>query len=271
MKSKYLFILLPLFLLSGCGTQLKEVYSGTDYNDPIFENNYYNIYPDSLLDEDNITEIANITLSSDDFIQRHDDISLIDPEITSTSPRYTSYGETYKLSNVDDSFKEGYLSKLFDGLMFCNGYYQLSRVQLDESGFGMEFKKQITSYDYFVMNFKPALNFVDGTSVSSHTSDISITVSFYMNTDNGLNKVNINADIYDMPTNATETNTSSTYTFFAFNLNNILFNDIDFTNLCAMSIRYDLLNDEVASENSDKESYYALMLYEVLFPNSIWA
>ena len=146
----------------------------------------------------------------------------------------------------------------------------MSRVQVDEDGFATLFNKEIYTYDYFAMNFKCAANFDDNTPIGSHSSHIELTISFYIR--NGINfiEVPIVIDIDDIPTNAVETNSPRTYIFLAFDLHNSSFRNIDFTRLCGYSISYEYISDEVLDNNKDKESEYALMLYEVLFPNSTW-
>lgn len=273
MFKKYLksFILLACLTLTSCRGELNEIFNGDEYNNPVFKENYYYERPAILEDEERIIKKDAIQLMPGDFSISYEDDSLyyLDENIYSTS--YTSYGDLYKLSNVDESFKYGYLSKLYDGEMFCNGRYQLSRVQVGEEGFATLFDKELYTYDYFAMNFKCAANFDDGTPIGSHFSHIELRISFYIR--NGINfiEVPIIIDIDEIPTNAVETNSPKTYTFLAFDLHKNL-NGIDFTRLCGYSIGYKYISDEVLdnSENKNKESEYALMLYEVLFPNSTW-
>lgn len=272
MFKKYLksFILLTCLTLTSCSGELNEIFNGDEYNNPTFKENYYRERPDELKDENKIIKQDEIILSEGDFFRSYeeDDLFYLDENIYSTA--YTSYGDLYKLSNVDESFKYGYLSKLYDGEMFCNGRFQLSRVQVDEDGFATLFNKEIYTYDYFAMNFKCAANFDDNTPIGSHSSHIELTISFYIR--NGINfiEVPIVIDTDDIPTNAVETNSPRTYIFLTFDLHNSSFRNIDFTRLCGYSISYEYISDEVLDNNKDKESEYALMLYEVLFPNSTW-
>jgi hypothetical protein len=175
------------------------------------------------------------------------------------------YGDDYKMNNIDPDFKQGYLSKLYDGWMFCGGRYQLARVQIDESGFGTVFNKQSGSLvnSYFAINFKASNDYTDSENpVSAHFSDLLMKVSFYCRNDDKFDKVTYTYPLYNVPCNFSDIKCYDTYTFFGFKINSNIIK-----NLQGYSIEYDLIKDEYTEE---KALDHSLMLYEVVLPNSTW-
>lgn len=197
--------------------------------------NYYNFY--SGLNEDFMNEIKDRPL----------------------------YGDSYKMSSVDSSFKSGYISKLYDGRMFCGGKHQLARVQIDEGGFGTIFNKQSDNLDdaYFAVNFKGSNDFTqEGNPTMPHFTDLIMKVSFYCRNDDKFDKVTYTYPLYNVPSNFSDIRCYDTYTFFGFKINSSLIK-----NLQGYSIEYDLIKDECTEE---KGLDHSLMLYEVMFPYSTW-
>ena len=180
-----------------------------------------------------------------------------------------SYGQTFALSKSEPSFKYGYVSKLFNGQMFCNGSYEIARVQIDEDGFGMKFNKEIDKYSYFALNFKASLDYrKDGvnTNLPSHTSKVNLLINFFCKTDNQkLHRVPVSYTIDNIKTNSGETIDGSNYIFFGFDLSNI---KID--RCTGISIEYQLLEDEYLAAHPDEEWTHCLLLYELFLPNSTW-
>lgn len=177
----------------------------------------------------------------------------------------TFIGDDYKLTKADDSFKNGYLSKLYDGWMFCGGRFQLSRVQIDEGGFGTIFDKQSDDLEdsYFAMNFKASNDYTqEDNPASAHLSDINIKVSFYCRNDDKYDKVTYTYNLYNLSTNYSDIRLYDTYTFFGFKIDSSVIK-----NLQGYSIEFDVIRD---SHSQEKGLDYSLMLYEVMFPNSTW-
>lgn len=175
------------------------------------------------------------------------------------------YGDSFKLSSYDSSFKNGYLSKLYDGKMFCLGRHQLARVQIDEGGFGTLFNKQSDdlSNSYFAVNFKASNDFTQKDNPTErHFSDIKIKVSFYCRDDDKYNKVTYTYPLYNVPSNFSDIKLYDTYTFFGFKIDTSVVK-----NLQGYSIEYELLKDDLTTL---KGLDHSLMLYEVLLPYSTW-
>ena len=301
MKSKQLLILPLVVLLTSCGYDLKEVYANDAYNNPVFEENYYDIY-NHHIDKENphntITSTNEIVPSS--FFRTYEELEAsgldehvykkdvdgqekhgflyeadykADPELVAnfSDPNLDDstkgYGPSYKLNRTDSIFSYGYLSKLFDGNMFCNSNFQLSRVQLNERGFGVIFDKEmVATAPYLALNFKSAVNDKNGKNIAPHFSDIVFNFSFYSRSGSTFSETKFVFDLEDVPTNPLELHNNSAYTFLVLPLQ-----DYNLTRVAGFSISYELKNDDIIDNAVDKSSYqYAIMLYEVLLPNSSW-
>lgn len=289
MKKRLLIAPLSAFvalLVTSCGYGLKEVYKGNVYNSPVFEENYYRVW-DSKIDPNNKNNLINkeevIELdTTQDLVftsyfdeadhTKYNENLLLASSSAVKNYRYSSgeidnfdnprplYGEAHKLSNENDSFKYGVLSKLYDGQMFCEGDYQLSRVQIDESGFGTVFNNQGRDLDYFAVNFKASNDYTNPQNPAyAHRSIINFKVSFYVKNDNKYDKFTYTYTLDNIKTNWPES--QFIYTFFGFKINT---NKIK--NIQGYSIEYDVVYDELVNAGLD----HSLMLYEVLFPNSTW-
>lgn len=111
MKRNLMFLFLPLICLCGCD-KTNDLYSRKDYNSPEFDENYYLEY-DGLNSEGSTQKI-------------HGDVN-----VDKVSTKFSS-----NMIEENKKFSKGILSKLYDGRTECGGLYQLSRVQLDRTGFG---------------------------------------------------------------------------------------------------------------------------------------
>lgn len=285
-KSKFL-ILLPTLLLTGCGYGLKEVYPGTVYNSPDYYQNFYrewdknvNYHKDNSKVENKEETVYQLDETNDLVFTKFSDANFlaVQPDRDNYSYPYDiyepldgklSYGQTFALSKNEQSFKYGYTSKLFNGQMFCNGTYEIARVQIDESGFGMEFSKEIEQYSYFALNFKASLDYRkngESTNIPSHYSSVNLIVNFYCKTDNQkYHRVPVQYQIDNIATNSPETLFGENYVFFGFSLENI---NID--RCVGVSIEYQLLSDEYKNAHPDEEWTHCLLLYELFLPNSTW-
>ena len=258
MKCKYLVILLPL-LLSSCGLQEKNLASyeldhSTDWN-----KNYYTVFDESLLSLDH--EIVELDKDANKVFTGYDDPNFLALEDRASGEDALSYfadfdtekgyGQVMKLSNFNDGVKEGFPSKLFDGQLFCHGYYEAARVQIKESGFSSSFHEELVSSDYLYLNFKSALNF-KGNQIDPHVDDITINITFY-NAEKGIT--------YSYPLKDVPTNMGETYIFYGFSTK-----DLDLNNATSFSISYKLDKESYNSEKGTSIEH-ALLLYEFGFKN----
>lgn len=279
LKAYKLFLLLPVIALSGCGYGLREIYQGDVYVSVDYNKNFYREWDQILLkieeeskDQpvyvlDKESDSVFTSFNDENFVRVQPDVDKYsyDSDLNEPSDQEKkSYGQTFALSKNDSTFKYGYISKLFNGQMFCHSKYELARVQIDEEGFGARFSKEIKEYDYLALNFKASLDYRrDGksTNIPGHMSSINLRINFYCRTDNqSYRRVPVSYQIDNIPTNAGEK-----YIFFGFDLKNI-----DVSRLAGVSIQYTLLDDTIKNEQPEMNWKHCLLLYELFLPNSTW-
>ena len=278
-RFKFISLIVPTLLLTGCGYGLKEIYPGNVYNSPDYNLNFYREWDDAInyhqennqVDNDE-TDIYQLDKETNSVFTNFNDPNFVSLQPDASSYSYTSdlyepedkksYGQTFKLSNTEQSFRYGYVSKLFNGQMFCNGSYELARVQIDEGGFGTKFNKEIKEYNYFALNFKASLDYRrngENTNIPAHESKIKLIINFYCKTDNNsYHRIPVSYEIDQIPTSAPETIGYSNYIFFGFDLRTI--EKID---RCAGS-------DDYISSHSEENWKHCLLLYELFLPGSTW-
>lgn len=291
--NKRIFSILPLIvLLSACGYDLREVYPGDAYNNPIFEKNYYSLYssqidksnpnntligePDVYYPDDYLTSYEELEQSGlDPYVYDTDDnhgfvyeedikgvndiiADFSSPTLKQDAHKY-GYGPSYKMNRVDDIFSYGYLSKLYDGQLFCHSLYQLSRVQVAEEGFGVIYNKEmVNNSKYMAFNFKGIL-YKPSTQIGLHMSNVQLEISLYSRSASNFKETKFVIDL-DVACN------SEQYTFLV-----IPIEQYNLTRIAGYSFAFKFKSDSILDTVTDKENYqYALMLYEVFFPNSSW-
>lgn len=176
------------------------------------------------------------------------------------------FGKTKCLSTVDEAFSLGYLSKLYNGQMYCYGTHSLAFVSIDEDGFSTKLPKTLVESDYFLVSFRGGSNddsnggdttprlvqldllvdfyYEDGTSVSFRLKDT------YVNTDNGGEAVS----------------------FTGFRLDGIRQKGLIGYGLSFENYRDPLSEKESISARAsdDSDYHFGLLLYEVMFVDSTW-
>ena len=284
MNKKILLLPISMVALTACGFSLKEVYRGDEYNDSVFENNYYDVWDEELK---KVSEsVADEIVMNDKEDTYHVFKSFNDNNLKILEKNYEkydyvsdknywqepaegklSYGKEIALSKVDNSFKYGMISKLFDGQLFCNGKYQQARIQVranenNVNGFATRFIKEGYYGDYLMMNFKGATVGKDGKDVSLHSISFSIDLhlNLFYKDDNLIKKQKITYN--DLLVNSNIGDTHSRYTCFGFGLNEL---DIPNERLVGISFDYDVKKDGVIDDYQN-----AIFLYEISFVNSIW-
>ena len=285
MRFKKYLVILPVVALTSCGFYSDKLVPGSKYNSPIFEENYYRHW-DSELKKARCEEEVDVT---DSKIIEFSKLEQIDPNFALPghveSPE--EYGAAYRMSDVDDSFKYGYQSKLFDGQMVCGAQdghvqyaYQLGRVQVDSNGFSARFDKESSGLHYFAMHFKATTdNTIDCYPVGSdiispvsdpthdkalfHNSTIRLNTTLYTKTSKGIVGHPFVATVEIKSTDAYHhgTNDGHYYLFYAFDLS-----EYQLSRLIGVSVSYTILEDKEKGIDLD----YALMLYEMFFPYTAW-
>ena len=214
------FVLTPMIFLSACGYGLKEIYKSDAYNSVDYDKNFYmvwdkgiNYHEVEMASEshklDKINDKVFLSYEDDNFkLLEQGDYSYTDDLGRNEDTK--SYSQTFKMSKCDSSFKYGYISKLFDGQLFCHMKYELARVQIKESGFGVRFNKEIKDYSYFALNFKSSLDYRrDGQStyIPAHKSSIDLMINFYCKSEKGYVRKEFVYTIDNIDTNASENTT----------------------------------------------------------------
>ena len=281
------FLLLPIVILTSCGTAVDYLVPGNKYISPIFTENYYTHW-DSELKNAKKEEAKDFT---DRSITKFNDLDLIDPNVATGIVSFASaneYGAAYKMNSVDDSFNYGYQSKLFDGQMVCGAQnyhpeyaYQLGRIQTNEKGFSVRFAKESDDLHYFAMQFKASTNNqfdcypVNSDTLSltndtnhdeliRHNSVVDLTVTIYIKTNKGIVGYPYTSTI---EFNERNTNNGSFYIFYAFDLE-----DENLSRAVGVSFTFEV-NDELIEWNKTKgidNIDYALFLYEAFLPYTYW-
>ena len=258
--------ILTMLFVSSCAVSKDNTYLRSDYNDPIFKNNYYTLREESIVN--NIKKTNNIELDKnrDSVFETYDELKQLgadfDSKVANNEVGYdsiihsnnnTTYGTENCLAKIDDSFNHGILSKLSDGLLFCDGLtYQDVRVQINESGFVHEYEKKCIYADYFAMSFKAGSDYTSSIYTKSATYKIKLNIKLYVEEDG---KYIENVCSYTM-----DTVIRDKYYLFGFNLK------MDMAkNLKGIGVSYDLL-ETTEDANLDQ----CLYLYETLFVNSSW-
>ncbi|MGM9813663.1 MAG: hypothetical protein ACI32C_01960 [Candidatus Enteromonas sp.] len=183
----------------------------------------------------------------------------------------TVYGQTKKLANYHPGFRKGYLSKLYNGQVKCNGWSNYALVILDESGYGTRFPAELQKGSYFGFIARGASDVGAGRIIS-----YDVNVTFYKYAANGVDLQGKSFLLEDVKLQA---NLSAEYTSFV----GFSFEDVNYdpTGMVAMSMTYELKNDpaseslqagETLSGNFEDEATYhtGLALTEVLLPDSTW-
>ena len=298
--SSYKFLLLfPALVLSSCGYGLKQTYKGIPYASSDFRLNYYNEWNKDIdpyasghkitstddviiLGEEhhvftsfNSTEFKNCEVNWEEYNYK------IDLEENRGGEPGILYGQDVKLSKIDDSFKYGVESKLFDGQLFCNSRFEHARVQVAptnqdpvkegvQNGFNVLFKKECARASYFMMNLKASVTHEDGNFegiTRDGDSEVKLNINFYVKNDSGYKCVPVTYTINNVKTNMQEDHLK--YTCFGFKLDKI-FDNLESTRIAGFSFQYEKIKDTYSENNPTEKTLHAIMLYEVSFPHSTW-
>lgn len=298
-----LLLIAPSLVVTACGYGLKEVYDGIPYNSSVFTENYFNVW-DSRINPYSSNKKITVTKETHelDLVQDKVFTAISDANFRDCDPNWASYAYTYDVSepeeegikaygpavamiNLDDSFRYGVVSKMFDGQMFCNGDFQKSRTQVEptnqgqDKGFGVLFSKESNDSTYFMMNLKCSVVYEDFQNLPTCYSDLKITVGFYLRNDTGYTYEPMTYKIPRVPTNSGDdhfmppyASRNNMYVCFGFSTENIETN-----RLIGFSIQYEYEGIYVSRDESNtaevsftEDILHAIMLYEVSFPHTTW-
>ena len=211
-----------------------------------------------------------ISLSSlYDWVPQYVDQS--DEQFFSKNP---SFGRYYSLGRVDSRFKNGYLSKLYNGQLYCDGYHSLAFVCIENNGFTQLFPKKIENADYFVMSFRGGSDYTGGRNSygsEPRLSAFDLYLDFYYENNGKYDYVTVKNEKV-----VTETDHGGeATTMFGFRFSEI---GVDAKNICGIGVHYSSFEDlyssvsgKISSEMPKKNEYqFGLLMYEIMFPNASW-
>jgi hypothetical protein len=294
-------ILFTLPALASCGGfSLDYIVEGNKYNSYIFTENYYEHWDSELKNAPHVMSFNK----SDEKILKFTDIDQIDKNFLIDGNPYKDegeyqgsqhYGYDHNLMKADSSFYYGVQSKLFDGEVHCDGYYQKHRVQTNQKGFSVRFQKESDELTYFAMQFKATTNNqikcyrpnstevwdpeTSSDGLLFHDSEIELTVTLYVKEEAKIVGYDFTSVI---PFKNKETNDGNRYKFYAFDLTNLTKDDEEFTlsRLVGLSVTFEFteFGDELIDWNEGKEIDgqpvppidYALFIYEIFLPYTYW-
>ncbi|MFA5481403.1 MAG: hypothetical protein WC282_03375 [Bacilli bacterium] len=287
-KSFFAFIATAVLTLTGCMDDVRELYDGHAYDTGDFMQNYYSTWNESL--KNNVAPVAKTyTLTSANAFQIETQQDLVDklaptdsqnsdgtpydlfPDTPKEDAGY-GYGPSNNLISIDESsFSRGFLSRLYDGRIHCDGStYAQTRVQVDQSGYSTLFNKELMDYRYFALSMKGADDSEKAYPVGVF---INLSLKFYV-----YDYVDAIYVPYLFQFNNFEimTNSGMSTTIIGFYFEFIMQNDFALLSRASgMSIEYEFAQDysDLTSDRNEEiegKNHFALMLYEVLLPKSTW-
>ena len=295
MKNKHLILLFIPFVLCGCA-KTSELYVGNAYDTGNFETNFYSEHED--IDKVNINNVYEVNTNGNHYISNPSYGQEIkglkdDDKVNKDGKNYEwrfdtpiddaekGYGPSNNLTSIDNAFAYGFLSRLYDGRVRCDGYYANSRVQIDKSGYGTFFPRQMVTSKYFAISLRGQTSCEGFVNASTN---IDVNVKFYK-------KLATNAyDVFSITMNEVNipSNTGGEASLLLFYFNDVLLQPgisliNEFTDIVGMEVFF-TLNDIISSNPNDKATYgvpsddrhtennphFSLMIYEVLLPKSTW-
>ncbi len=278
MKKRLPILLLLITALSGC-SKTNELYGGSEYNSPIFDENYYTLW--NGVENLNVTETQQI--NKNPYVHAERGEVILKNELTGENfnpKKYTfdgieeeQFGYKYNLSKTEEKFSYGILSKLFDGRVRCEGLYQKSRVQLDKSGFAMFFPRVLGETKYLAFAARGGSDFPSGQELSRDGTSfvyMNFDWSFYVSLENDAYK----KVTYHMENIAVPTDAGGDTTLVSFMPVGEVFGEL--YNAVGMSLTWSsndprLDSRDCVDDYTNKEKHHlALMLYEVFIGESIW-
>ena len=285
MKKQYLTLLMLIPFLAGC-SKTNELYADYAYNSTNFMENYYT-------DQHGIRELGIASTVSYPLVAglgytSANSLNGIKAEDNPNGYPWSDpldlnneFGRNNNLTKIDNSFAYGYLSKLYDGRVRCEGKFQLSRVQLDKTGYATYFPKKLESYKYFSFSLRGATDYENSSANPSPLRgmvNVDIHISFYRHIVNSSQYDVVNFDLANVPIpcdNGGDTNLVTIYMADDIYVDGVLNRSYhyDIRDAVAMSFEYELktTRDDLSDDSKvEKDHHFAVMLYEVMFPKSVW-
>ena len=173
------------------------------------------------------------------------------------------YSQNKRLDRRYEEFSRGFLSKLYNGQIKCNGWSYYAMAVLSPEGYGTMFPYELVSSDYFAMAVLMGTD--DERSARVAIADFDIT--FYKYSDDGTSLLGYQVLLSEV--NLSCNNGSSNTSLVGFTFADA---GIDPKGIVGMSMNWNLVYDPTnPSDDFTKEGYHdGICLYEVFFPDSTW-
>ena len=173
------------------------------------------------------------------------------------------YSQNKRLDRRYEQFSRGFLSKLYNGQIKCNGWSYYAMAVLSPEGYGTMFPYELVSSEYFAVSILMGTD--DERSARVAVADIDFT--FYKYSDDGTSLLGHKVELEDV--NLSCNNGSSNTSLVGFTFADA---GIDPKGIVGMSMNWNLVDDPTgASDDFAAEGYHdGICLYEVFFPDSTW-
>lgn len=256
-KKFFVFPLLALILV-GC-RKTGETYEPGKYNSSNFDDNYY-------MEWNGVEQIElgeSMSISAFDYRTR---------EIHNDGLPYGF--EVKNLISEEDLFSYGYLSKLYDGRLRCDGLTTRSRVQTDGEGFAAFFPKEYRGSDSIAFALRGGTTVNWGRNYRKTSAKVNLHFNFYKRVENTktYNTFTLNFNSLEIPS---DDNGKTIYVEMELaNLANYMAGAVamSFTFELADPSEYGAINitDKYRTDTNKEKEHFSIMLYEFLLPNSKW-
>jgi hypothetical protein len=260
-KIKSLFLPIGFLVLTSCGQQVALVYDRGTYHTNVFADNMYqDTYLTNIL-KPRVTTTMRYTIEAEDVVVgvtglESDDL-LLDSE---TEVNDDNFAQTFKLSNTLPALNYGFESKLFDGILYCTDAVRLSksRLQLQPSGMGHAFSKQLQTYNYTGVFMKAG---ADTNAGAAKITDLNTILTYYI--DNGNNTLTAHQFVYPV----SNVRQSDYPQFYGFYFEDAQVTSTTLQNTFAFSFEYEILNEDALNSPSELTGIF---FYELLLPQTSW-
>lgn len=276
MNKKLGLISLAIFALASCA-KTKDLFKENQYNSPIFDENYYTEW--SNIKSLKIRNVYNQPFSSLMFEGTETNTVTLKHEGNNYNPnnlkwddeKAKQFGYNNNLSKTEKKFAYGVTSKLFDGRVRCERKYQLSRVQLDKSGFAMYFPKSLVSAKYLGFGIRGGTDFPEESRFEYKDLKVNFKWTFYIH----VNETEYDKVIYNIHDAVVPVDNGGNTNFIHFMpFGNTSFDELN--GAVAMSFEWECNDSRLSTRNvtddyTDKEKHHlSMMLYEVFIGQSVW-
>lgn len=269
MNRKLICFAIACIALTGC-SKTNELYGKNQYNSVNFDENYYTSWDG--VDEIDSNEI-NVQPSqlkvqrSGEIIELKNGVNNYNPQglpYISTFDKDKEFGYNNCLSKFtkNKEFKYGVTSKLFDGRVRCEGLYQLSRVQLNKTGFAMQFSKYLINAKYLAFSVRGGSNLK--TPLNRDLS-FNLVWSFYRKTGYKVNFILNNIQI------PVDSNSETAFVSFMPFMGEDFSYEINMSYGMSFEWSCNNLPENTSDDFNEKEKHHlSLMLYEMFIGESEW-